>query len=81
MKQHIISFAILAAGLLTACNDSNGSGSKKGTDTVLIKADSSNFTSQVKYTCTMHPEVISDTAGQCPKCGMDMVPIKDSIRK
>ena len=34
--------------------------------------------SAVKYTCTMHPEVISDTAGKCPKCGMEMVPVKDS---
>jgi len=27
----------------------------------------------VEYTCTMHPEVISDKPGQCPKCGMDLV--------
>ncbi len=26
------------------------------------------------YTCTMHPEVISDTPGFCPKCGMKLVP-------
>jgi hypothetical protein len=25
------------------------------------------------YTCTMHPEVISDKPGKCPKCGMTMV--------
>lgn len=25
------------------------------------------------YTCTMHPEVISDKPGKCPKCGMDLV--------
>jgi hypothetical protein len=24
------------------------------------------------YTCPMHPEVISDKPGQCPKCGMDL---------
>ena len=24
------------------------------------------------YTCPMHPEVISDKAGKCPKCGMDL---------
>ncbi|HLX93945.1 MAG TPA: heavy metal-binding domain-containing protein [Puia sp.] len=25
------------------------------------------------YTCTMHPEVISDKPGKCPKCGMALV--------
>lgn len=25
------------------------------------------------YTCPMHPEVMSDKAGKCPKCGMDLV--------
>lgn len=27
------------------------------------------------YTCPMHPEVKSDKPGQCPKCGMDLVPM------
>ena len=25
------------------------------------------------HTCPMHPEVISDKAGQCPKCSMNLV--------
>lgn len=25
------------------------------------------------YTCPMHPEVVSDKPGKCPKCGMDLV--------
>lgn len=25
------------------------------------------------YTCPMHPEVISNKAGMCPKCGMGLV--------
>ena len=25
------------------------------------------------YTCPMHPEVISDKPGNCPKCGMKLV--------
>jgi hypothetical protein len=33
---------------------------------------------QTLYTCPMHPEVISDKPGQCPKCGMDLVPKKPS---
>ncbi len=27
----------------------------------------------IVYTCPMHPEVISDKPGKCPKCGMDLV--------
>jgi rubrerythrin len=29
-----------------------------------------------RYFCPMHPEVISDEPGKCPKCGMDLVPVK-----
>jgi len=25
-----------------------------------------------KYTCSMHPEVVQDKAGDCPKCGMKL---------
>jgi rubrerythrin len=32
------------------------------------------------YTCMMHPEVISDHPGKCPKCGMDLVPVQDSAK-
>jgi hypothetical protein len=28
----------------------------------------------VTYTCPMHPEVVSDKPGRCPKCGMKLVP-------
>lgn len=28
------------------------------------------------YTCPMHPEITSDKPGQCPKCGMNLVPKK-----
>jgi membrane fusion protein, copper/silver efflux system len=29
-----------------------------------------------KYTCPMHPSVVQDGPGQCPVCGMDLVPLK-----
>lgn len=28
-----------------------------------------------KYTCPMHHQIISDTPGKCPICGMDLVPM------
>ncbi len=31
---------------------------------------------RVLYTCPMHPEMIQEEPGQCPKCGMDLVPVK-----
>jgi RND family efflux transporter MFP subunit len=32
------------------------------------------------YTCPMHPDVISDEPGKCPKCGMDLVPMNDETK-
>jgi P-type Cu+ transporter len=31
--------------------------------------------SQGKYTCPMHPEIVQDGPGACPKCGMALVPL------
>lgn len=33
-----------------------------------------------QYTCPMHPEVIRDAPDKCPKCGMDLVPVKEEAR-
>jgi membrane fusion protein, copper/silver efflux system len=39
----------------------------------------SNYTvTPKKYTCPMHPEIVSDTPGICPKCKMDLVEMKGS---
>ena len=34
-----------------------------------------------KYTCPMHPEVVTDHAGNCPKCGMKLVPVKEDQQR
>lgn len=26
-----------------------------------------------KYTCPMHPEIVQDKSGNCPRCGMKLV--------
>ena len=35
--------------------------------------DSSILQTRTEYVCPMHPEVVEDEPGSCPKCGMDLV--------
>ncbi len=30
----------------------------------------------LKYTCAMHPDIVSSKPGKCPKCGMNLTVIK-----
>src|SRR5512132_252368 len=39
-----------------------------------------DYDHEQKYTCPMHPDVITDHPGNCPKCGMKLVPIKEKKR-
>lgn len=32
------------------------------------------------YTCSMHPEVRQDKPGLCPKCGMNLVPVRKEMK-
>ena len=32
---------------------------------------------KIIYTCPMHPEIISDKPGTCPKCGMELVKLEN----
>jgi P-type Cu+ transporter len=34
-----------------------------------------------QYTCPMHPEVVSDQPGSCPKCGMALEPLSPSAEE
>jgi FtsP/CotA-like multicopper oxidase with cupredoxin domain len=35
-------------------------------------------TGSVSYSCPMHPDVVSDEPGKCPKCGMKLMPSEPS---
>jgi hypothetical protein len=59
--------AMLCAVLVFSINLSVRADAKTKADTAKTKAI------KVLYTCKMHPEVISDEPGKCPKCGMTLV--------
>jgi len=49
-------------------NQNSGSLSNQTTAT-----KNQNMQATKTYTCSMHPEVISDKPGKCPKCGMELI--------
>ena len=40
------------------------------------KSSPAEDTTQVKYTCPMDSEVVSNKPGKCPKCGMELTKVK-----
>ncbi|GAA4465177.1 hypothetical protein GCM10023189_45430 [Nibrella saemangeumensis] len=54
----------------TGC-DSNQK-SQETTTTVESKQEPGSLAAGETFTCPMHPEVMSDNFGHCPKCGMNL---------
>ena len=69
---------LLTATFFAACTNINTSETKKDAAVEVSNVDTSKMITTAKYTCTMHPEVITDTPGQCPKCEMNLVQVNDS---
>ncbi|MET4142062.1 heavy metal-binding domain-containing protein [Pedobacter sp. UYP1] len=61
-----IFFAVILSGFTVF---SVSGQTKPGLDIVKLK----KAKIPVQYTCTMHPEVISNKPGKCPKCGMTLI--------
>jgi hypothetical protein len=49
-----------------------------GVNVIWAQTAQSPAASNQKYTCVMHPEVVMDHPGNCPKCGMTLVPKKET---
>lgn len=64
MKKYIfiLVFTLFSVFMFNFCGRSSSKDKKSETREVAA----------VQYTCPMHPEVVSDTTGTCPKCGMPL---------
>lgn len=56
--------------------DGNANSISENTNSV----SETNAATKQLYTCPMHPDVISDKPGKCPKCGMDLVPVENKTK-
>ncbi len=74
MKKYIIYAAILIVGLvlgyLVFGNNTEGDSSTKN---VSDMSENSEMVSQM-WTCSMHPQIMQPEPGDCPICGMDLIP-------
>jgi hypothetical protein len=70
MKSKFLFTLILSAGLLLI----NFSDNQVNSQTPYMQPAKQKT---IKYTCPMHPEIIQNHPGNCPKCGMKLVEKKD----
>jgi hypothetical protein len=65
---------VLCAGIVGCKQDTaqQSTGSMKTNDQDSMHAQPTTKLA-TSYTCTMHPDVVSDRPGYCPKCGMTLV--------
>jgi len=67
-------FGMIAAAALLAFAVLNGTGCQQSSTPTPPVGQATNVASQtVQYTCSMHPDVLQEKPGKCPKCGMDLI--------
>ncbi len=75
MKKYIIYIAILALGLLLGYvffGNTNGVNSSQ--NEMADSHDHEGETAEQMWTCSMHPQIMQPEPGDCPICGMDLIP-------
>jgi rubrerythrin len=69
----VLSFSAMGQGMMSNKNQMDSTKVEKP----MMHNQHKNMTKTVKkmqqYTCPMHPEVITNKPGKCPKCGMTLV--------
>lgn len=68
----ILSLTVLSLAFVTSCQQSKDKSDQTESGHEMDSTEHEQM-AKVQYTCTMHPEVVQDEPGKCPKCGMDLV--------
>lgn len=66
--------AVLAAAILAGCGGPSGRDAE--TAPASQQASATNGADVQRYICPMHTHVVSEEPGECPICGMDLVPVE-----
>ncbi len=81
----LLAAGILFGALIFSSSGNNGEARTEqhasGSGTHEHSSDTSAGTAQgeqTTYTCSMHPQVRQEEPGQCPICGMDLIPAEES---
>ena len=74
MKKYIIYVGILTTGLIFGWLLFGNS----STEEILHNHDKVSEINE-KWTCSMHPQIMQPEAGDCPICGMDLIPAETSV--
>lgn len=68
----ILSVALFLFATVSGCQQSKDKSEQTET-TESNDSTSNDMMAKAQYTCTMHPEILQNEPGKCPKCGMDLV--------
>ncbi|WP_339702631.1 efflux RND transporter periplasmic adaptor subunit [uncultured Marixanthomonas sp.] len=71
MKKYIIYFGLLLVGLLLGFVFF---GNTSDDDTSVTKENHNHSEESQQWTCSMHPQIMQPEPGDCPICGMDLIP-------
>ena len=75
-NKYIKSTLLVIAGLLLGLLFFHRSPTNEKTDQTLMHEH--NEAEKTIWTCAMHPQIRMDRPGQCPICGMDLIPLQNS---
>jgi len=77
MKKYLINASVLVIGLILGWVIFGGNEKSRSVD----ESDHTHATSTEKeqiWTCSMHPQIRKNESGQCPICGMDLIPLNEN---